>query len=101
GGLDGICSIEYGRCDRVFDTLDECLAAGFDCHVGANEETQPVCAVQWNASERPTFTEERCETMGGVVGDSDSNLWINMSDSSQSCLVLTGPTTAECEAVDG
>jgi hypothetical protein len=102
GGWDGVCFVEYGRCDRVFDNLDECLAAGFDCHLGPDAESNPVCAVQWDSTERPSFSEERCETMGGVVIEGDNDVWVHMPNSAQSCeLPLGSVTTAACEAVDG
>lgn len=101
-GWDGICFVEYGRCDRVFDSMAECLAADFDCILGPDAETDPVCGVQWKSAERPLFDAEQCEAMGGTVIEGDNDVWVRLPEALQACEVSSrGITEESCQAVGG
>lgn len=101
-GWDGICFVEYGRCDRMFDNMAECLAADFACILGPDAEVDPVCGVQWESAERPLFDADQCEMMGGTVIEGDNDVWVRLPSAEQACEVpLEGITEASCEAVGG
>lgn len=87
-GQDGICIERYGRCDRSFPTLDECLDAGFDCLTGQDSGTDPICAIERSGatSERPLFTAEQCQQLGGEVSPySEQEVWVRMTNDGEYC----------------
>lgn len=91
-GQDGICVESYGRCDRSFPTLDECLDAGFDCLTGQAAGSDPICAIERSTatSERPLFTEEQCQQLGGQVSPySDRKIWVRMANEGEYCQAMT------------
>ncbi len=100
-GQDGICFVQYGRCDRTFDSLETCLATGYDCHLGPAPETDPVCGIQGNSTAHPLFTPSECELMGGTVTSYSTDVWVRLPDD-QNCEVPDNRiTTASCVTVGG
>lgn len=102
-GSDGICQTAAGRCDRTFTTLDECLEAEHHC-VAAGANGDSICGIErptLENSARPDFDEEQCEAIGGTVSEYDNDVWVNMPDEDQHCLVADWLTGEQCAAVGG